>query len=195
MVFWGGEIRLVASEGYHQKGGLPMTKLDMLNAQRAEKFAALCALVARDLGYGELQHLSEEDRIHIEGEAKHYVELWSEMLEIKTSPTFRSRRCQPTRIASVESCKRFLAIPQFTIWRGAASTLPVTKESAMNAVPIVRAMPTMIPNKKFMSGRPFSHFPVFFNAQEERGVPFGVGTTTSRALLGLGEMARRRRHR
>ena len=64
-----------------------MTKLDMLNAQRAEKFAALCALVARDLGYGELQHLSEEDRNHIEGEAKHYVELWGETLEMK-SPTF-----------------------------------------------------------------------------------------------------------
>ena len=59
-----------------------MTKLDMLNAQRAEKFAALCALVARDLGYGELQYLSEEDRNHIEGEAEHYVEL-------KTSPTIR----------------------------------------------------------------------------------------------------------
>jgi hypothetical protein len=66
-----------------------MTKLDMLNALRAEKFAALCALVARDLGYGDLQHLSEEDRNHIEGEAKHYVELWGEMLEMKTSPTMR----------------------------------------------------------------------------------------------------------
>ena len=61
-----------------------MTKLDMLNAQRAEKFAALCALVARDLGYAELQHLSEEDRNHIEGEAKHYVELW-----LKTRPSIR----------------------------------------------------------------------------------------------------------
>ena len=66
-----------------------MTKLDMLNAQRAEKFAALCVLVARDLGYGELQHLSEEDRNHIEGEAKHYVELWGETLEMKTSPSIR----------------------------------------------------------------------------------------------------------
>lgn len=70
-----------------------MTKLDMLNAQRAEKFAALCVLVARELGYGELQHLSEEDRNHVEGEAKHYVELyvelWSETLEIKTSPAIR----------------------------------------------------------------------------------------------------------
>ena len=66
-----------------------MTKIDMLNAQRAEKFTALCALVARDLGYGELPQLSEVDRNHIEGEAKHYVELWEETVEIKTSPTIR----------------------------------------------------------------------------------------------------------
>ena len=66
-----------------------MTKLDMLYAQRAEKFAALCALVARDLGYDELQDLSEEDRNHIVGEAKHYVALWGETLEMKTSPTIR----------------------------------------------------------------------------------------------------------
>ena len=66
-----------------------MTKLDMLNAQRAEKFAALCALVARDLGYGELSHLSEEDRNHIKGEAKHFVELWEETVEMKTGPTIR----------------------------------------------------------------------------------------------------------
>jgi|SRR6516162_2125746 hypothetical protein len=63
-----------------------MTKLDMLNAQRAEKFTALCALVARDLGYGELPDLSEADRNHIEGETKHYVELWGETVEMKTSP-------------------------------------------------------------------------------------------------------------
>ena len=76
-----------------------MTKLDMLNAQRAEKFAALCALVARDLGYGELQDLSEEDRNHIAGEANHYVELWGEMLEMKTSPT----------ICPITSLRRLLA--------------------------------------------------------------------------------------
>jgi hypothetical protein len=66
-----------------------MTKIDMLNAQRAEKFTALCALVARDLGYGELPQLSEVDRNHIEGEAKHYVELWEETVEIKINPTIR----------------------------------------------------------------------------------------------------------
>ena len=58
-----------------------MTKIDMLNNQRAEKFTALCALVARDLGYGELPQLSEVDRTHIEGEAKHYVELWKKRLK------------------------------------------------------------------------------------------------------------------
>jgi hypothetical protein len=52
-----------------------MTKLDKLNARRVEKFIALCALVARDLGFGESPHLSEEDRNHIEVEARHYVEL------------------------------------------------------------------------------------------------------------------------
>jgi len=66
-----------------------MTKLEMLRAQRAEKFAALCALVARDLGYDALPNLSEEDRNHIEGEAKHYVKLWEETVEMKTSPTIR----------------------------------------------------------------------------------------------------------
>jgi hypothetical protein len=66
-----------------------MTKLDVLNAQRAEKFAAICALVARDLGYDELPCLSEEDQNHIKSEARHYVELWEETVEMKTSPTIR----------------------------------------------------------------------------------------------------------
>ena len=53
------------------------------------KLAALCVFVARDLGYGDLQHLSEQDQNYIEGEAKNYVELWGETLEMKTSPTMR----------------------------------------------------------------------------------------------------------
>ena len=86
-----------------------MTKLDMLNAQRAEKFAVLCVLVARDLGYGELQHLSEEDRDHIQGEAKHYVELWGETLEIKTSPTFRLRTPLRRLLAEYhDTCEKIL---------------------------------------------------------------------------------------
>jgi hypothetical protein len=96
--------------GYHQKrGDFSMTKLDMLNAQRAEKFNAICALVARDLGYGELAYLSEEDRNHIIGEAKHYVELWEEAVEMKTSPTVRS--ITPLRRLLAEyhdTCERIL---------------------------------------------------------------------------------------
>jgi hypothetical protein len=81
-----------------------MTKLDMLNAQRAEKFAALCVLVARDLGYGELQHLSEE-----EGEAKHYVELWGETLEMKTSPSLRLRTPLRRLLAEYhDTCEKIL---------------------------------------------------------------------------------------
>ena len=85
MVFWGGEIRLVL----RPKRGTSHDETRHAQCPKAEKFAALCALVARDLGYGELQHLSEEDRNHIEGEAKHCVALWGETLEIKTSPTIR----------------------------------------------------------------------------------------------------------
>jgi hypothetical protein len=86
-----------------------MTKLDMLNAQRAEKFAALCVLVARDLGYGELQHLSEEDRNQIEGEAKHYVELWGETLEMKTSPSLRLRTPLRRLLAEYhDTCEKIL---------------------------------------------------------------------------------------
>jgi hypothetical protein len=104
-----GKIRLVARRAAPQNGGLPMTKLDMLNAQRAEKFAALCVLVARDLGYGELQHLSEEDRNQIEGEAKHYVELWGETLEMKTSPSLRLRTPLRRLLAEYhDTCEKIL---------------------------------------------------------------------------------------
>jgi hypothetical protein len=86
-----------------------MTRLDMLNAQRADKFAALCALVARNLGYGELPDLSEEDRIHIEDETKHYVELWKETVEMKTSLTIRPMTPLRRLLAEYhETCERIL---------------------------------------------------------------------------------------
>ena len=66
-----------------------MTKLEVLSAQKAEKFTAICALVARELGYGELSTISEEDRNQVEDEAKQYVELWGETVEMQTSPTIR----------------------------------------------------------------------------------------------------------
>ena len=100
-----GEILLVASEAAPP----PMTKLDMLNAQRAEKFTALCALVAHDLGYGELPDLSEADRNHIEGEAKHYVELWGETIEMKTSLAIRPMTPLGRLLAEYfDTCERIL---------------------------------------------------------------------------------------
>ena len=66
-----------------------MTKIDMLNTQKGREIYRAMCVGARDLGYGELPQLSEVDRTHIEGEAKHYVELWEEAVEIKTSPTIR----------------------------------------------------------------------------------------------------------
>ena len=86
-----------------------MTKLDMLNAQRAEKFTALCALVAHDLGYGELPDLSEADRNHIEGKAKHYVELWGETIEMKTSLAIRPMTPLGRLLAQYfDTCERIL---------------------------------------------------------------------------------------
>ena len=66
-----------------------MTKLELLCAQKAEKFASICSLVARELGYGEPSTLSEADRDQVKDEAEQYVELWGETVEMKTSPTIR----------------------------------------------------------------------------------------------------------
>jgi hypothetical protein len=69
--------------------GKPMTKLELLCAQKTEKFASICSLVARELGYGELSTLSEADRNQVKDEAEQYVALWGETVEMKTSPTIR----------------------------------------------------------------------------------------------------------
>ena len=47
-----------------------MTKLELLYAQKSEKFGEVCAVAARELGYGELSTLSVEDRIRVEDEAR-----------------------------------------------------------------------------------------------------------------------------
>jgi hypothetical protein len=66
-----------------------MTKLELLYAQKTKKFGEICALVARELGYGEPPTMSDEDRKQVEGEAKQYVEQWGETVELQTSPTIR----------------------------------------------------------------------------------------------------------
>ena len=66
-----------------------MTKLELLYAQKSEKFGQVCAIAARELGYGEVSTLSVEDRIRVEDEAKQYVEQWEETVEMRTSLTIR----------------------------------------------------------------------------------------------------------
>jgi hypothetical protein len=66
-----------------------MTKLELLYAQKTKKFDEICALVARELGYGELSTLSGEDRNQVEDEAEQYVKEWEETVEMRTSPTIR----------------------------------------------------------------------------------------------------------
>jgi hypothetical protein len=49
----------------------------------------LCAVAARELGYGELSTLSVEDRIRVEDEASLYVEQWEETVQMRTNSTIR----------------------------------------------------------------------------------------------------------
>jgi hypothetical protein len=64
-----------------------MTKLELLYAQKSEKFGEVCAVAARELGYGDLSTWSVEDRLRVEDEAKLYVEQWEETVEMRTNFT------------------------------------------------------------------------------------------------------------
>ena len=66
-----------------------MTKLELLYAQKSEKFGEVCALAARELGYGDLSTWSVEDRLRVEDEAKLYVAQWEETVEMRTNFTIR----------------------------------------------------------------------------------------------------------
>jgi hypothetical protein len=86
-----------------------MTKLELLYAQKSQKFGEVCALVARELGYSELPLLSDEDRNRVEDEAKQYVEQWEETVEMRTSPTIRPITPLRRRLAEHhEICERIL---------------------------------------------------------------------------------------
>ena len=66
-----------------------MTRLELLYAQKSKKFDQVCALVALELGYGELSTLRGEERNRVEDEAKQCVEQWEETVEMRTSLTIR----------------------------------------------------------------------------------------------------------
>lgn len=89
-------IRCFEAEGVDRRaellpstGDSEMTKLELLYAQKSEKFGQVCALAARELGYGELATLTVEDRVRVEEEAKQYVEQWEETVEMRTDFTIR----------------------------------------------------------------------------------------------------------
>jgi hypothetical protein len=86
---WGGSAEWWWLQLPPPNWGKAMTKLELLNAQKAEKFASICSLVAREFGYGELSTISEADRDQVNDEAEQHVELWGETVEMKTSPTIR----------------------------------------------------------------------------------------------------------
>lgn len=69
-----------------------MTKLELLYAEKAQKFDGICALVARELGYGELSTMNGEGRNQVEDEAEQYIEQWEETIEMRTSPPFARSR-------------------------------------------------------------------------------------------------------
>jgi hypothetical protein len=66
-----------------------MTKLELLYAEKIKKFDEICALVARELGYGELSTMNGEGRNRVVDEAEKYVEQWEETVEMRTIPTIR----------------------------------------------------------------------------------------------------------
>jgi hypothetical protein len=86
-----------------------MTKLELLYAQKSEKFGEVCAVAARDLGYGDLSTLSGEDRIRVEEEAKQHVEQWEETVEMRTNFTIRPIRPLRHLLAEYHDiCERIL---------------------------------------------------------------------------------------
>ena len=61
-----------------------MTKLDQLYAEKGKKVDEICALLARELGYGEFATIAAEDRKHVELEAEQHVKEWEETTEFRT---------------------------------------------------------------------------------------------------------------
>ena len=70
-----------------------MTKLDQLHLEKSKKFAENCALVASELGYGELTTIKSEARHHVEREAEQQITEWEETTELRTRSDIRPRQC------------------------------------------------------------------------------------------------------
>jgi len=72
-----------------EKGVGAMTKLDQLHLEKSKKFAEICALVACELGYGELATIESEARHHVEREAEQQITEWEETTELRTRSDIR----------------------------------------------------------------------------------------------------------
>ena len=66
-----------------------MHKLDQLYAEKAKKFAEICALLARELGLGEFATLGVEDRHRVDLEADQHLREWDETTEFRTRADIR----------------------------------------------------------------------------------------------------------
>ena len=66
-----------------------MYKLDQLYAEKAKKFAEICALLARELGLGEFAKLGVEDRHQIDLAADQHLKEWDETTEFRTRANIR----------------------------------------------------------------------------------------------------------
>ena len=66
-----------------------MTKLDQLYAEKGRKFHEICALLARELGYGEFATIGGEHRNLVESEAEQHVKEWEETTEFRTRANIR----------------------------------------------------------------------------------------------------------
>jgi hypothetical protein len=65
---------------------LPMPSIEELEKERVIKFEAICALIADDLGLGELHTLGESDRALVKAEADEATERWMEHADVATPP-------------------------------------------------------------------------------------------------------------
>jgi hypothetical protein len=66
-----------------------MTKRELLYAQKTKKFDEICALIARELGYGEPSKMNDSERRRVKGEAEYRLKEWEETVEMRTKPTLR----------------------------------------------------------------------------------------------------------
>jgi len=87
-----------------EKGVGAMTKLDQLHLEKSKKFAEICALVACELGYGELATIESEARHHVEREAEQQITEWEETTELRT----RSDSPDHAIAASIERVSEYL---------------------------------------------------------------------------------------